>query len=127
MNDKDEVMLVMKEYFGARLDGDAETALDAYAEDWSDSKGYSKTSMRKDHLIFDYGPDKTEIGLDLGSVEIVVEKDRATFGPVIIVTSKGSVTYAYRLKKKTHGRWLITFTQKRKTPFHFFLLLKAVD
>ena len=68
MNDKDEVMLVMKEHFAARLDGDAETALNAYAEDWSDSKGYRKSSMRKDHLIFDYGPDKTEIDLDLGSV-----------------------------------------------------------
>ena len=111
MNDKDEVMLVMREHFAARLDGDAETALDAYAEDWSDSKGYSKSSMRKDHLIFDYGPDKTEIDLDLGSVEILVEKDRATFGPVIIFSPKGSITYAYRLRKKADGRWLITFTQ----------------
>ena len=92
MNDKDAVERVMQGHFSARLDGDVDSALESYSEDWCDSKGYRKSSLRKDHLTFDYGPHKSEIDVDLSSVEISVEEDRATFGPVVICTTKGSVT-----------------------------------
>ena len=111
MNDKDSVKQVMQGHFSARLDGDVDSALDSYSEDWCDSKGYRKSSLRKDHLTFDYGPHKSEIDVDLSSVEISVEDDRATFGPVVISTTKGSVTYAYSLKKEIDDCWRITFTQ----------------
>ena len=103
MNEKDAVKQVMEGHFSARLDGDLDSALDSYSKDWCDSKGYRKSSLRKDHLTFDFGAHKSEIDVDLSSVEISVEDDRATFGPVVIFTTKGSVTYAYSLKKEIDG------------------------
>ena len=104
-------MLVMTEHFAARLDGDADSVLETYSEDWSDSKGFRKSNLREDHLTYAAGTDRTDIDVDLSSVKISAEGDRAIFAPVYVFTPKGCVTYAYKLKRESDGGWRISFTE----------------
>jgi len=106
-----EVLAAMEAHAAARINGDIDAVLDSYSEDWKDSKGFVKSSLRKGHLAFTVGATKTDIEIDLSVAEIIVEGDIATCSPVSIYTPKGSITYSYTLKKELDGVWRLIYTR----------------
>ena len=111
MNQESEVREAMKAHVEARINGDADVVIDSYSEDWEDSKGFKKSSLREGHLPFTAGSVKTDIKVDLSAVEVVFDGDSATYSPVLIYTPKGCITYGYTLKKEPDGIWRLVFTQ----------------
>ena len=115
MTSEREVLAAMEAHAAARINGDVDAVLDSYSEDWKDTKGFVKSSLRKGHLAFTwhvYMGTKTGIEIDLSGAEIIVEGDSATCSPVSIYTPKGSITYSYTLKKELDGVWRLIYTQR---------------
>ena len=50
MTSESEVLAVMEAHAAARINGDVDAVLDSYSEDWKDSKGFVKSSLRKSHI-----------------------------------------------------------------------------
>jgi beta-fructofuranosidase len=111
LTNESEILAVMEAYAAARINGDVDGVLDFYSEDWEDSKGFRKSSLKKRHLAFTVGATKTDIEIDLSVADIIVEGDTATCSPVSIYTPKGSITYSYTLKKELDGVWRLIYTQ----------------
>ena len=111
MTKESEVLAAMEAHVAARINGDVDAVLDSYSEDWEDSKGFRKSSLREGHLSFTVGATKTDVKIDLSTVEVVVDGDSATCSPVLIDTAKGRITYGYTLKKELDGVWRLVFTQ----------------
>jgi beta-fructofuranosidase len=111
MTNEREVLAAMEAHVAARINGNVEAVLDSYSENWKDSKGFVKSSLRKEHLVFTVGATKTDIEIDLSMAEIIVEGDKATCSPVSIYTPKGSITYSYTLKKELDGVWRLIYTR----------------
>jgi len=78
MNQESEVREAMNAYVEARINGDTDVVIDSYSEDWEDSKGFKKSSLREGHLPFTAGSVKTDIKVDLSAVEVVIDGDSAT-------------------------------------------------
>ena len=106
-----EVFAAMQAHVAARINGNVEAVIDSYSEDWKDSKGFDKSSLREGHLAFTVGETKADIEIDLSVADIVVEGDSATCSPVSIYTPKGSITYGYTLKKELDGVWRLVYTR----------------
>ena len=106
-----EVLAAMQAHITARINGDVDSVIDSYSEDWVDSKGSNKTSLRDGHLVFTTGATEIEVAIDLDGAEIVVEGNQANIAPVVIDTEKGRVTYSYKLKKEADGIWRLIYTQ----------------
>jgi len=98
LTNESEILAAMEAHAAARINGDVDGVLDSYSEDWEDSKGFRKSSLKKGHLAFTVGTTKTDIKIDLSVADIIVEGDSATCSPVSIYTPKGSITYSYTLK-----------------------------
>ena len=106
-----EVFAAMQAHVAARINGNVNAVIDSYSEDWKDSKGFGKSSLREGHLAFTVGETKADIEIDLSVADIVVEGDSATCSPVSIYTPKGSITYGYTLKKELDGVWRLVYTR----------------
>ena len=106
-----EVLAAMQAHVAARINGNVDAVIDTYSEDWKDSKGFDKSSLREGHLAFTAGETKADIEIDLSLADIVVEGDSATCSPVSIYTPKGSITYGYTLKKELDGVWRLIYTR----------------
>ena len=106
-----EVLAAMQAHVAARINGNVEAVIDSYSEDWKDSKGFDKSSLREGHLAFTVGETKADIEINLSVADIVVEGDSATCSPVSIYTPKGSITYGYTLKKELDGVWRLVYTR----------------
>ncbi|SVD24499.1 uncharacterized protein METZ01_LOCUS377353, partial [marine metagenome] len=111
MTSKREVLAAMQAHVEARINGNVDAVIDSYSEDWKDSKGFGKPSLREGHLGFAAGETKANIEIDLSVADIVVEGDSATCSPVSIYTPKGSITYGYTLKKELDGVWRLIYTR----------------
>ncbi len=94
MPNESEILATMEAYAAARINGDLDAILDFYSEDWEDSKGFRKSSLKESYFVYTVGAKKTEIKIDLSEGNIIIEGDRATCSPVSIHTPKGSVTYS---------------------------------
>lgn len=111
MTKDNEVLAAMQAHAAARVSGDVETVIDSYSEDWTDDKGFNKSSLREGHLAFTVGATDADVEIDFGEANIVVEGETAACSPVSIYTSKGSITYGYDLKQESDGVWRLTHTR----------------
>ncbi len=111
LTSKREVLAAMQAHVEARINGNVDAVIDSYSEDWKDSKGFGKPSLREGHLGFAAGETKANIEIDLSVADIVVDGDSATCSPVSIYTPKGSITYGYTLKKELDGVWRLIYTR----------------
>ena len=101
----------MQAHVTARIAGDVDTVIASYSEDWRDSKGFTKDSLREGHLEFTTGAMKAEVKINLDTAKTTVDEDHANFGPVVIDTEKGRITYSYKLRKEQDGIWRLIFTK----------------
>ena len=111
MTKETEVLAAMQAHVTARIAGDVDTVIASYSEDWRDSKGFTKDSLREGHLEFTTGAMKAEVKINLDTAKTTVDEDHANFGPVVIDTEKGRITYSYKLRKEQDGIWRLIFTK----------------
>jgi beta-fructofuranosidase len=108
---ENEILAVMEAYAAARINGDLDAILEFYSENWEDSKGFRKSSLKESYFVYTVGAKKTDIKIDLSEANIIVEGDRATCSPISIHSPKGSVTYSYKLKRELDGVWRLVYTR----------------
>ena len=105
------VKSLMVAHFDARQSGDWKEVISKYSDKWRDSKGYRKESLNSGHLSFSTGALWSQIEVNMDDAVVTVGKTIATFGPVLICTSKGTITYEYNLEQEDDGVWRIVFTK----------------
>ena len=105
------VKSLMVAHFDARQSGDWKEVISKYSDKWRDSKGYRKESLNSGHLSFTTGALWSQIAVNMDDAIVTAGKTIATFGPVLISTSKGTITYEYNLEQEDDGVWRIVFTQ----------------
>lgn len=111
MHWKIEVENAMRAHFNARKSGEMEALISSYSDEWTDSKGFKKESLRDDHLSFAMGVMSGEIHINVDDAKITQDGDFKIYSPVSVHSSKGSISYAYCLKKESDGIWRIVYTK----------------
>ncbi len=101
----------MEMHIAARQSGETSTVIETYSNDWTDSKGFTKESLRDGHLAFTTGATSEDVEINLDRAKLTKINDVVTYSPITIHTSKGTITYAYSLKKEVDGIWRIIFTK----------------
>ena len=104
---KSEVESAMSAHIDARKSGDIETVISSYSDEWTDSKGFTKDSLRDGHLAFTIGATSEEVQINLDEAQITQNGDLKIYSPITIHTSKGTISYAYTLKKENDDVWRI--------------------
>ena len=126
MDWKCEVGRAMSAHFDARRSGDIETVISSYSDDWTDSKGFTKDSLRDGHLAFTIGATTENVQINLDEARITHDGDFKNYSPVTIHTSKGTISYAYTLKKESDDVWRIIYTKTLNwEPFPMTKAMKA--
>jgi beta-fructofuranosidase len=106
----DEIMAEVRAYAEAMETTDREAALAFYSEDWG------KDGATKEDLAGEFGEgffaaSYPGVEVDLERVEIVVDGDTATVGPVIFLTSGEETPYLFEMKKESDGRWRAVYSE----------------
>ena len=101
----------MEMHIAARQSGETSAVIETYSNDWTDSKGFTKESLRDGHLAFTTGATSEYVEINLDRAKLTKINDVVTYSPITIHTSKGTITYAYSLKKEVDGIWRIIFTK----------------
>ena len=108
---RDEVLATMRGHSKAMTAGDLDTLLGFYSEDWQNSQGAGKDSLKNgfNGISNKIGSKGTQI--DLSAAEAVIDGDKVTFTPVTHSSSSGSIIYTHTLKKEADGVWRLVFTE----------------
>ena len=108
---RDEVLATMRGHSKAMTAGDVDTLLGFYSEDWQNSQGAGKDSLKDgfNGISNKIGSKGTQI--DLSAAEAVIDGDKVTFTPVTHSSSSGSIIYTHTLKKEADGVWRLVFTE----------------
>ncbi len=108
---REEVLATMREFSKAMTAGDVDTLLGFYSEDWQNSRGAGKDSLKDifDGISNKDGSEGTQI--DLSKAEAVINGDKVTFTPVTHSSASGRITYSHTLKKEADGVWRLVFTE----------------
>ena len=92
----------MEMHIVARQSGETSAVIgETYSNDWTDSKGFTKESLRDGHLAFTTGATSEDVEINLDRAKLTKIDDVVTYDPITDHTSKGTITYAYSLKKES--------------------------
>ncbi len=110
-SDEQLVNTTMAEWKAAMVAQDIDKLMAAYSENYVSSRGGGKDSIRELMTrAFDEGfMDSVEVKIE--DVQITIEDDKATFGPVEFVSDRGAFTLEYKLQKED-GAWLIVGSKR---------------
>ena len=97
MSWKNEVTKAMEMHIAARQSGETSAVIETYSNDWTDSKGFTKESLRDGHLAFTTGATSEYVEINLDRAKLTKINDVVTYSPITIHTSKGTITYALSL------------------------------
>jgi len=100
----DEVMAELRDYAEAMETADQEAALAFYSEDWG-KDGATKEDLKGEFAEGFFAAVYPGVEVDLDKVEIVVEGDTATVGPVVFLTPGEETPYMFEMRKESDGRW----------------------
>jgi beta-fructofuranosidase len=100
----EEIMAEVRAYAEAMETTDQEAALAFYSEDWG-KDGATKEDLKDEFAEGFFAAIYPGVEVDLDRVEIVVEGDTATVGPVVFVTPGEETPYMFEMKKESDGRW----------------------
>lgn len=110
-SDEQIVNTTMAEWKAAMVAKDLDKLMATYSENYVSSRGGGKDSIREFMArVFDEGfMDSVEVKIE--DVQITIEGDKATFGPVEFVSDRGTFTLEYKLQKGD-GTWLIVGSKR---------------
>ncbi len=100
-----KILAALDTYHTAEREGNLETILDSYSEEFEDAQGTGKAVLAGFFsVLVDQGVLKDHV-IDMESMVISVENDYATVGPVSYTSLLGSNTYRYRLQQEEDAIW----------------------
>ncbi|MEA3364303.1 MAG: DUF4440 domain-containing protein [Candidatus Hydrogenedentes bacterium] len=105
-SDEEMIAAMMDAHWAAIKANDLDKTMQAYSEDFSGQNAETKSQVRDFFAdAIDQGY-MDELEIDNEQMQIVVDGDTATAGPVTYSVSQGSATADYTLKKE-NGAWKI--------------------
>ncbi len=110
-SDEELISTTMAEWKAAMAAQDIDKLMAVYSENYVSSRGGGKDSIREFMArAFEQNfMDSVEVKIE--DVQITIEDDKATFGPVEFVSDRGTFTLEYKLQKED-GAWLIVGSKR---------------
>ncbi len=110
-SDEELIGTTMAEWKAAMVAQDIDKLMATYSENYVSSRGGGKDSIREFMArAFEQGfLDSVEVNIE--DVQITIEDDKATFGPVEFVSDGGTFTLEYKLQKE-NGAWFIVGSKR---------------
>ncbi len=105
-SDEELVSATMAEWKAAMAARDMDKLMATFSDNYVSTRGTGKDAMREFMTrAFDEGfMDNVEVNVE--NAQIMIEGDKATFGPVEFESDRGTFTLEYSLQKE-NGAWLI--------------------
>ena len=110
-SDEQLVNTTMAEWKAAMVAQDIDKLMAAYSEKYVSSRrsGKDSTRERMTRAFEQSFMDNVEVKIE--DVQITIEGDKATFGPVEFVSDRGTLALEYTLQKE-NGAWLIVGSKR---------------
>ncbi len=110
-SDEELISTTMAEWKAAMVAQDIDKLMAVYSENYVSSRGGGKDSIRElmTRAFEQNFMDSVEVKIE--DVQITIEDDKATFGPVEFVSDRGTFTLEYKLQKED-GAWLIVGSKR---------------
>lgn len=102
---EEEIVSALAAFHEAEREGDLDGILNAYAEDFVDAEGTSKAIVAEFFGVLISQGLLAGLVVDMAAMEIRVDGDSASAGPVTYHTGFGSNTYNYDLRRELDGEW----------------------
>lgn len=103
----EEITATLEQFHAAERSGDLAQVLDTFSDDYSNSKGATKSLLRGFfEPLIDQGLLQT-MTISVENTEVTVDGDTATAFPVSYSTAAGTITYTYEFAKEPDGAWRI--------------------
>jgi beta-fructofuranosidase len=106
----DDILAEVRAYAEAMEAADQEAALAFFSEDWG-KDGATKEDLAGEFAEGFFAAIYPGVEVDLDRVEIVVEGDKATVGPVVFLTPGEETPYLFEMKKESDGRWRAVYSE----------------
>ena len=100
-----QILGALNSYHQAELEGDLDGILNAYADDFVDPQGATKSMLAEFFMALVSQGLLNDLKVDMSSIVIEVEGERASAGPVSYSTALGTNTYSYQMRKDRDGSW----------------------
>ncbi len=110
-SDEQLVNTTMAEWKAAMVAKDLDKLMAAYSENYVSTRGTGKNSVREFMTrAFERGfMDNVEVKIE--DAQITIEGDKTVFGPVELISDRGTFTLEYTLQKE-NGAWLIVGSKR---------------
>ncbi len=112
-SDEELVSTTMAEWKAAMAAKDMDKLMATFSDNYVSTRGTGKDSMREFMTrAFERGfLDSVEVKIE--DAEIIIEDDKATYGPVEFVSDRGTFKLEYKLQKED-GAWLIIGSKRQE-------------
>jgi len=100
-----QILDALNSYHLAETQGDLDGILNAYADDFVDPQGATKSMLTEFFMALIAQGLLNDLKVDMSSMVINVDGERANAGPVSYSTVLGTNTYSYQMRKDTDGSW----------------------
>ena len=95
-------------YHQAEVQGDLDSILNAYSEDFVDPQGVTKPVLTEFFRALVIQGILHDLVVDMSRIIIQVDGDGASVGPVSYTTMLGTNIYSYKMRKESDGSWRFT-------------------
>jgi beta-fructofuranosidase len=100
----DDILAEVRSYAEAMETADQEAALAFYSDAWT-KDGATKEDLKEEFAEGFFAAVYPGVEVDLDRVEVVVEGDTATVGPVVFTIGESVTPYLFEMKRESDGRW----------------------
>jgi len=105
-SDEQLVSTTMANWRASLISEDLDKLMAVYSMNYVSTRGTGKDSMREFMTKAFESNFMDNVQINIEDAKIMIEGDKATFGPVVFVSDRGKFTLKYNLQKED-GAWLI--------------------
>ncbi|MFZ2148414.1 MAG: hypothetical protein WAV28_14460 [Sedimentisphaerales bacterium] len=110
-SDEQLVSTTMADWKASLIAEDLDKLMAVYSMSYVSTRGTGKDSMREFMTKAFESNFMDNVKVNIEDAQVVIEGDKATFGPVVFVSDRGTFTLEYNLQKED-GAWLIVGSKR---------------
>jgi len=110
-SDEQLISTTMDNWKASLMAEDLDKLMAVYSMNYVSTRGTGKDSMREFMNKAFESNFMENVQINIEDVKIMIEGDKATFGPVVFVSERGTFTLEYNLQKED-GAWLIVGSKR---------------
>ena len=110
-SDEQLVSTTMANWRASLISEDLDKLMAVYSMNYVSTRGTGKDSMREFMTKAFESNFMENVEINIEDAKIMIEGDKATFGPVVFVSDRGKFTLKYNLQKED-GAWLIVGSKR---------------